>query len=158
MKIQFKNNTSLLGFKSILLVVFLISLGSCNMTDDESKTNTQKPETPVQEKSPKANHVSPEFPGGKNKMFEFVQSNLVYPEEAINNNIEGTVVIQFAIGKDGKLSNEKVIKGIGYGCDEAALNVIKSMPDWKAGELNGEKSKLELSIPVKFKLDPEKVN
>src|SRR4051812_11835567 len=73
--------------------------------------------------------VQPEFPGGYKTLGTYVDGkNHKYPEEARKNKIEGKVVIQFIINEDGTCSDFEVIKGIGYGCDEAAVEAFKKMP------------------------------
>jgi protein TonB len=88
--------------------------------------------------------VLPEFPGGMKALGKYVAGkNHHYPAEARKNKIEGTVMIQFIVNADGMLSDFKVIKGIGYGCDEAALEAFKKMPKWKPATINGQ--------PVRFR-------
>ena len=67
----------------------------------------------------------PEYPGGKSSFIEYIKTNLRYPEEAIKNNIEGIVHINFTINQDGIVEHCIVTKGIGYGCDEEAVRLIK---------------------------------
>ena len=67
----------------------------------------------------------PEFPGGKRGFLEYIKTNLRYPEEALKNNIEGTVHLNFTINQDGIVEHCVVTKGIGYGCDEEAVRLIK---------------------------------
>ncbi|GCC51922.1 hypothetical protein SanaruYs_21530 [Chryseotalea sanaruensis] len=87
--------------------------------------------------------VLPEFPGGMKALGKYVDGkNHYYPEQARKNKIEGKVIIQFIINADGTSSDFKVIKGIGYGCDEAAVEAFKKMPKWKPATING--------LPVKF--------
>ncbi len=87
--------------------------------------------------------VLPEFPGGMKALAKYVdEKNHYYPAEARKNKIEGKVIIQFIINTDGTASNFKVIKGIGYGCDEAAVEAFKKMPKWKPATINGQ--------PVRF--------
>ena len=87
--------------------------------------------------------VLPEFPGGMKALGKYVDGkNHYYPEEARKNKIEGKVMIQFIINADGTPSDFKVIKGIGYGCDEAAVEAFKKMPKWKPATIGGQ--------PVRF--------
>jgi TonB family protein len=67
----------------------------------------------------------PKYPGGKKALDDFVKSNLVYPEEAVKQRVEGNVTIHYDVDVFGKVSDAKVIHGIGYGCDEEALRVTK---------------------------------
>jgi len=87
--------------------------------------------------------VLPEFPGGMKALGKYVDGkNHHYPKEAQKNKIEGKVIVQFIINADGTPSDFKVIKGIGYGCDEAAVEAFKKMPKWKPATIDGQ--------PVRF--------
>ena len=95
---------------------------------------------------------SPEFPGGDEARLQFIKDNLVYPEDAKKNGIQGTVYVNFFVEKDGSISNVKVVRGIGYGCDEEAVRVTKMMPNWIPGEQRGEKVRVSYNMPIKFVL------
>ena len=94
----------------------------------------------------------PEFPGGAEAMMKSIAGNIKYPEAAIDKNIEGRVFVSFVIEKDGSVSNVKVLRGIGGGCDEEAARVISSMPKWKPGKQKGEFVRVSYQIPIMFKL------
>ena len=98
----------------------------------------------------------PEFPGGMEAMMKFVASNVKYPEAAKDKNIEGRVFVSFVVEKDGSVSNVKVLRGIGGGCDEEAVRVISSMPKWKPGMHKGEPVRVSYQIPIMFKLGQTK--
>ncbi len=94
----------------------------------------------------------PQFPGGETKLMEYVAKSLTYPQEARDKGIDGRVFIGMVIEKDGSVSNVKVLRGIGGGCDEEAVRVIKSMPKWKPGMMKGEPVPVSYQIPINFKL------
>jgi protein TonB len=94
----------------------------------------------------------PSFVGGYKEMMLFIQKNIVYPKEALNMGIEGKVYVEFIVDAHGHLSNFIVKRGIGYGCDEAAVSVMKKMPKWEPARVNGRPVKLKTSIPIVFKL------
>jgi protein TonB len=97
--------------------------------------------------------VQPEFPGGYKTLGKYVDGkNHKYPEEARKNKIEGKVVIQFIINEDGTCSDFEVIKGIGYGCDEAAVEAFKKMPKWKPGMANGKPVKVRSQMGYNYRL------
>lgn len=96
--------------------------------------------------------VSAEFPGGINKAREFIANNLQYPEEAEENEVEGTVRAKFVIEKDGSLTNIQIEKKLGYGCDEEVIRVLKRMPKWKPAKLNGETVRSQFAMPISFRL------
>lgn len=88
-------------------------------------------------------------------LFAFVGKNLRYPETAVKEEVEGMVVVSFKVGKDGAVSNAKVIKGIGAGCDEEVMRVVYSM-DWKPALKDNKPVATEMKLPVKFVLDGAK--
>ena len=94
----------------------------------------------------------PSFPGGEDKMLEYISRNIKYPPVARENNITGRVYVSFVVDKDGKIKDAKILRGIGGGCDEEALRVVKSMPDWKAGRQNGRSVQVQFNLPVNFTL------
>jgi protein TonB len=94
----------------------------------------------------------PEFPGGDNAMLEYIKKNIHYPQQAIDEGIEGRVIVKFVITDSGKVEDVKVQRGIGKLCDEEAVRVIKSMPLWKPGRLHGKDVNTYYSMPVMFKL------
>ena len=94
----------------------------------------------------------PEFPGGEKAMMEFLSKNIVYPEKAKEAGIQGRVFVGFVIEKDGSVSNVKIMKGIGGECDEEALRVVKSMPNWKPGKKGGKDVRVSYTLPINFKL------
>ena len=94
----------------------------------------------------------PSFRGGQQKLFEFLGNNLVYPQEAIDAGVEGRVFVEFYIEKDGSVTDGKVLKGIGYGCDEEALRVIGLMPKWYPGKQRGKAVRVRYTLPINFKL------
>lgn len=94
----------------------------------------------------------PVFPGGTEALMQFIGENIQYPELAKIKNIEGKVFVNFIVEADGKVSNAKVLRGIGHGCDEEALRVISSMPDWQAGKQGGQAVRTSFNIPIRFAL------
>lgn len=130
--------------------------------DDEhsckASTATFPDENMKDKMKPNANGVyqiveeMPQFPGGETKLMEYIAKNLTYPQEARDKGIDGRVFIGMVIEKDGSVSNVKVLRGIGSGCDEEAVRVIKSMPKWKPGMMKGEPVPVSYQIPINFKL------
>lgn len=96
---------------------------------------------------------NPSFPGGEDSLKHFLVSNLQYPSNAKDSNIEGTVYISFVVEQDGKISNVKPIKYIGFGLDEEAIRVVSMMPDWTPGYLGGKPVRTQLCIPIRYVLD-----
>jgi len=98
---------------------------------------------------------TPEFPGGIVKLAEFIYNNIKYPQEAIDAGIEGRVFLSFMVEEDGSITEVKVMKGLGYGCDEEAVRVVSNMPKWKPGKnwRDGKPTRFAYTLPVKFMLD-----
>jgi protein TonB len=94
----------------------------------------------------------PEFPGGDEARIEFLNNNLRYPSIATEMGISGRVTLQFVVEKDGHIDRIKVIRGLGGGCDEEALRVIKLMPKWKPGMQDGKCVPVYFTFPVVFAL------
>ncbi len=94
----------------------------------------------------------PSFPGGEEALFKYLGKNIEYPVMASDAGIQGVVYVNFVIDKDGKVKDAKVLKGIGGGCNEEALRVIKTMPAWKPGKQRGKAVKVSYNLPVRFVL------
>ena len=94
----------------------------------------------------------PQFPGGEAKLMEYVAKNIKYPQIARETGIQGRVFVGFVVEPDGSISNVKLLRGIGGGCDEEAMRVIKSLPKWKPGKQRGKAVRVSYQIPVFFKL------
>ena len=94
----------------------------------------------------------PEFPGGAAKMMEYIQKNIKYPMMARESDIQGRVFVNFVVEPNGEISNVEVLRGIGGGCDEEAVRVVKSMPNWKPGKQRGSAVRCAFTVPIIFKL------
>jgi protein TonB len=94
----------------------------------------------------------PEFPGGIQAFYEFVGKELKYPSQARRLGVEGRVYIEFVVGKDGELTNFTVVKGVGAGCDEEAIRVMKLVPKFKPGKQRGKAVKVRMVMPIYFKM------
>ena len=95
----------------------------------------------------------PEFPGGDKSLFQFIADNTKYPADAKEKGIKGRVFVNFIVEPDGSISDIKVLRGIGGGCDEEAVRVVESMPKWKPGMQNGEAVRVSYNVPVNFRLE-----
>lgn len=98
----------------------------------------------------------PEFPGGQQALFAYIGKELKYPEQAIEDGIEGVVFVTFVVEADGRITGVKVIRGIGGGCDEEAVRVVRGMPNWKPGKQRGEAVRVKYNLPIRYKLAAEK--
>lgn len=94
----------------------------------------------------------PEPEGGMSAMYKFIGQNLRYPRQATQMGLEGRVVVTFVVSPQGEITNPEVVKGIGGGCDEEAIRVIKLLPKWKPGRQNGRAVSVKFTVPIKFTL------
>ncbi len=94
----------------------------------------------------------PEFPGGSDAMIKFLSKRITYTSQALNADRQGKVYIQFIVNKDGTLAGFEVLRGLGYGLDEKALEAAKQMPNWSPGRNGKYNVKVRCVIPVEFKL------
>ena len=96
---------------------------------------------------------NPEFVGGQAKMYQYLGENIKYPAAAQRANISGRVFVKFVVEDDGSIGDVNVMKGIGFGCDEEAIRVVKSMPRWKPGVQNGKNVRVYYNMPIVYRLD-----
>ncbi len=95
----------------------------------------------------------PTYPGGLKALYSFFGKNIRYPSQARKMGIEGRVIISFIIEKDGNISTVKLIRGIGAGCDEEAIRVLKKTDQWKPGKQRVKPVKVQMTLPITFKLN-----
>ncbi len=94
-----------------------------------------------------------QMPAFRGALQKYLAEQLEYPTIAKENGIQGTVVIQFVVNAEGKITNPFIAKDIGGGCGEEALRVVRSMPEWLPGKQRGVPVKVQMNLPVKFKLE-----
>ena len=97
----------------------------------------------------------PQFPGGDAALINFLNANIVYPQQAAQDKVEGKVVVQFTVKKTGKIDNVKVLRSVRKDLDDEAVRVVKMMPDFIPAKQNGEVADMPYTIPVSFKLFDE---
>jgi protein TonB len=130
---------------------------SLPLPDDPGKTDSVviRPD-PVPLPDPEKVFISveekPEFPGGDTERVKFLINNLTYPLEAKEVGVSGTVYLGFVVERDGSISNITLLRGIGGGCDEEAIRVVKMMPKWKPGMQQGHEVRVQFMLPIKFTL------
>lgn len=95
----------------------------------------------------------PKFPGGEHKLMEYIADKTVYPQTAIDEGIQGRVFVSFVVEPNGKVTNVEALRGIGGGCDEEAVRVVKSLPNWEPGIKRGKNVRVAIVVPVKFALE-----
>lgn len=94
----------------------------------------------------------PLFPGGDEARNRFLADSINYPEKAIQKRIQGTVYVSFIIDGEGSVTDVKILRGIGGGCDEEALRVVRMMPKWIPGKQDGKVVRVLFNMPIYFKL------
>jgi TonB family protein len=122
-------------------LLFVVSVSQCFAQRSDSLTN--EPVFTVVEKHP-------EFTGGMRAFGEYLTANVHYPETARASRIEGKVFVNFIVRKDGRITDVGVLKGLGFGCDEEAIRVISSMPNWKPGSQSGQPVNVKYNVVVPF--------
>ncbi len=94
----------------------------------------------------------PSFPGGDAEMYKWLGQNIVYPPAASEEGVQGRVVVEFVVGKDGSITNARVVRQRHPALDKEALRVVRAMPKWIPGRNNGQPVKVTYTLPVTFKL------
>lgn len=95
----------------------------------------------------------PSFPGGEGALMKYLATHIQYPALAKESGIQGRVYISFVVEPNGKIDHVKVLRGIGGGCDEEAVKVVKSMPRWNPGKQRGKPVRVAFTLPVNFRLE-----
>jgi TonB family protein len=146
---------SLLALPAVLLVMALFSPARVISVPN---SNPQTPTPPPQEQKQafKAVEVMPAFPGGEEARIKFMMENLKYPQDAMKKGISGKVFVSFIVKADGSITDVKILRGIGGGCDEEAMRVVKLMPKWKPGMSKGVPADVIFNLPVTFALEKDK--
>jgi TonB family protein len=138
-------------------VVFDMPLEKVKKTE-ESKvkyTEVKVDETEVSQKEGEIFQVveqMPEFPGGMQKAMEFLGKNIKYPVAAQEAKIEGRVIVQFVVGKDGSISDVQTVRGVSPELDAEAIRVVSMMPNWNPGKQRGQAVSVKYSMPIMFRL------
>ena len=129
-------------------------------TEDDKETEVviaAPVEAPVEEEEEEVVFVvvesMPEFPGGQQALFKYLSENVKYTVIAQENGIQGRVICQFVVNKDGSIVDVEVVRSGGDpSLDKEAIRVIKSMPKWKPGKQRGKAVRVKYTVPVNFKL------
>lgn len=121
---------------------------------EKTKEELNSSEIQVSDNSPVFTIVEemPSYPGGENAKNRFLAENIVYPSRATSAGIHGTIYISFIIDRGGFVTDVKVLRGIGGGCDEEAVRVVNLMPKWIPGKQNGKTVRVLFNMPISFGL------
>ncbi|NEU08012.1 TonB family protein [Flavihumibacter sp. R14] len=96
--------------------------------------------------------IAPEFPGGRNKLFQYLGKEMKYPKQSRKNKDEGLVLVNFIVNKDGEISNIKIVQSVTAELAEEALRIVKEMPRWEPGMEDGEAVKVSYVLPIRVRL------
>lgn len=96
--------------------------------------------------------VLPQFPGGVEKLMEYLRDNIKYPKEMMENNVQGRVLVQFVVTKTGDIADAKILKSVHPQLDAEAMRVVKAMPKWTPGKQHGESVNVRFTLPFSFSL------
>ncbi|MCE6988692.1 M56 family metallopeptidase [Dyadobacter sp. CY323] len=163
-KMIYKNRTSkwMLGTYAIALTLIgtvALVVAGCEQKEDSAITESEKDAKTVEVVEMRGDKVfsvveeQPEFPGGTQEMYKFMATKIRYPSAAVKANISGRVFLSFIVTDDGNISEVEVLKGIGYGCDDEAVRVLKMFPKWQPGRQNGIPVNVKYNLPINFQLE-----
>ncbi|MEY4904680.1 MAG: hypothetical protein RLZZ292_2495 [Bacteroidota bacterium] len=142
--------------KNIIIAFFLLGFTTLQAQNDSMRGPEEAPVKKTESPSIFSLREVDEKPvfgdGTMTAPLRYVMSNLKYPAIARENNIQGRVVVTFVVEKDGSITDPKVLKDLGGGCGEEALNALKEMPKWKPGKKDGVPVRVQYDLPVQFKL------
>ena len=144
---------------ALMLVFYACENSSGNLAEDpleaEKKLLIEKSDEAFGDKVFQETEVPAEPRDGHQAFYQYIAENIMYPESAKQEGIEGKVYVQFVVNKDGSIAADEVevLRGFNPECDEAALDVIRNMPSWKNAEQDGLPVRQKIVLPINFKLD-----
>jgi protein TonB len=124
-----------------------------NVIDSAVYTEPVTPEIPVEEKVFVSVEEMPEYPGGNQALLKYISENLIYPQDAQINNIQGRVILKFVVNRNGSVDRIEIIRSIDSLLDNEAIRVVKTLPKFKPGKQGGMPVPVWFSLPVLFKID-----
>lgn len=147
--------------EEITIVEDTKEVAEVNFSSEDDETQAQEvilPPAPPVEEEPEVEEIflivekQPEFPGGHAALMKYFNDNVRYPVIAAENGIQGRVVCQFTVWKDGSVSDVKVLRSVDPALDREAIRLISNMPKWKPGEQRGKAVSCKFTVPVVFRL------
>ncbi len=137
--------------KGLILIIITLSISSYVFSQ---KTNAEIGETELngEEKVYTIVEQMPEFPGGQEGLFDYLRTNMKYPEGAKARGEEGKVIVRFVVNKQGEVIDAKIIKSISEELDNEALRVVNNMPNWKPATQDGVPVLISFNLPLNFKI------
>ena len=136
---------------SSMIIILMGLLGACSSNTSDKASLPEQSASENETATPVAIEV-PDTLGKTYDAAEVMPEFPKYPQKAIDEQTEGRVIVQFVIDKTGKVSSPEVIRGVTSELDQAALDIVSALPDWKPGEQDGQKVNVKYTLPVVFKL------
>lgn len=163
-----KRTRSIMKSKYLMFIpvtALLILFSNCTTTTDketEQKEAVDAKFLPVEVRTDSLNNAGnevldlaetmPEFKGGMNALLKYLSDNIKYPKTSEKAGIQGRVVVQFVVAKDGSIEDTKVVRGVDPELDKEALRVVNAMPKWKPGMQDGKPVRVKYTVPIMFRL------
>ena len=135
------------NFILFFLMFFCVTAFGQNTT--EKSQNTIAPDERVFD----VVEEQPSFPGGQGELMQWLSANINYPVTAVQNGVQGRVIVQFVVSKTGEISDIKVTRGVDPSLDKEAVRVVSAMPKWTPGRQGGKAVNVRYTLPVTFRLD-----
>lgn len=133
------------------VIVFLLVMTAMPTFAQENQKGNQVTQTsdPIFERPDKM----PEFPGGMTECLKFLNKNMKYPKEAQMNGEQGRVILKFVVDRKGSITDIEVVRSVSPSIDKEAIRVIKKMPKWNPGIVNGKPVRVRFTVPIMFRLN-----
>lgn len=151
---EIKANEEIQKDNSVMSTFTQAGSDDINLIKEHKEEVVQEKPREEKKKEEVLTHVEqmPKFPGGDAELYKFISNNLNYPAMAIENNVQGRVVVQFVVTKDGSIGNVKVVRSVDRDLDNEAIRVCKKLPKFIPGKQNGQPVNVWYTLPVTFKL------
>ena len=151
---EIKANADIQKDNSVMSTFTQAGSDDINLIKEHKEEVVQEKPREEKKKEEVFSHVEqmPKFPGGDAELYKFISKNLNYPAMAIENNVQGRVVVQFVVTKDGSIGNVKVVRSVDRDLDNEAIRVCKKLPKFIPGKQNGQPVNVWYTLPVTFKL------
>lgn len=151
---EIKANADIQKDNSVMSTFTQAGSDDINLIKEHKEEVVQEKPREEKKKEEVFTHVEqmPKFPGGDAELYKFISNNLNYPAMAIENNVQGRVVVQFVVTKDGSIGNVKVVRSVDRDLDNEAIRVCKKLPKFIPGKQNGQPVNVWYTLPVTFKL------
>lgn len=151
---EIKANDDIQKDNSVMSTFTQAGSDDINLIKEHKEEVVQEKPREEKKKEEVLTHVEqmPKFPGGDAELYKFISNNLNYPAMAIENNVQGRVVVQFVVTKDGSIGNVKVVRSVDRDLDNEAIRVCKKLPKFIPGKQNGQPVNVWYTLPVTFKL------